>query len=141
MKFHYDKDSTPINGDEICNLIPHHIQTQAELNLWEQNNIYAAEQKLFRGRKPVELSVEFVQKVHRLMFNETWKWAGQFRLQLYTYYNHYSCYYSIYLHYHFLEFACSHAAFTCKRIAHLGGEVDMKIHSLDYNLEESQPSK
>jgi hypothetical protein len=43
MKFYYDEDSTPVNQDEICNLIPTHIQKQSELNLWEQNNITNAE--------------------------------------------------------------------------------------------------
>jgi hypothetical protein len=33
MRFFYDEASTPINPDEVHNLIPRHLQTQAELNL------------------------------------------------------------------------------------------------------------
>jgi Fic-DOC domain mobile mystery protein B len=79
MQFHYDNNSTPINADEIHNLIPPHIQTQAELNMWEQNNISFAERKLFKGRRNIELSIEFIKKVHKTMFSNTWKWAGKFR--------------------------------------------------------------
>jgi Fic-DOC domain mobile mystery protein B len=79
MQFHYDENSTPINADEIHNLIPPHIQTQAELNIWEQNNISFAERKLFKGKRDIELTIEFIQKVHKFMFNNTWKWAGKFR--------------------------------------------------------------
>ena len=79
MKFIYDKDSTPINGDEISNLIPSHIRTQDELNMWEQNNILQAEQKLFKGKRKIVLSIDFIQKIHKMMFSDTWKWAGKFR--------------------------------------------------------------
>ena len=79
MQFYYDDDSTPVNADEIHNLIPLHIQTQAELNMWEQNNISFAERKLFKGKKNIELSGDFIKKVHKIMFNNTWKWAGKFR--------------------------------------------------------------
>ena len=79
MKFIYDKDSTPINGDEINNLIPSHIRTQDELNMWEQNNILLAEQKLFKGKRKIVLSIDFIQKTHKMMFSDTWKWAGKFR--------------------------------------------------------------
>jgi Fic-DOC domain mobile mystery protein B len=79
MQFHYDENATPINSDEIHNLIPTHIQTQTELNMWEQNNISFAEGELFKRKRDVELSIEFIKKVHNLMFNNTWKWAGKFR--------------------------------------------------------------
>jgi Fic-DOC domain mobile mystery protein B len=79
MKFYCDENATPVSPDDIRNLIPAHIQTQAELNLWEQNNISDAENKLFRSKKELSMSVEFVKKTHNLMFNETWKWAGKFR--------------------------------------------------------------
>ncbi|MDR0428226.1 MAG: mobile mystery protein B [Dysgonamonadaceae bacterium] len=79
MKFRYDENSTPVNSDEICNLIPSHIQTQSELNLWEQNNIANAERKLFASKKPLNITSDFIKKVHKSMFCNTWKWAGKFR--------------------------------------------------------------
>jgi Fic-DOC domain mobile mystery protein B len=79
MKFYYDKNSTPINYDEICNLIPTHIQMQSELNLWEQNNIANAERKLFNSKKRLSVTPDFIKKAHKSMFDNTWKWAGKFR--------------------------------------------------------------
>ena len=79
MKFFYDKNSTPISADEIANLIPSHIRTQNELNMWEQNNILQAEQKLFKSRRKITLSSDFIRKIHKMMFSNTWKWAGDFR--------------------------------------------------------------
>jgi Fic-DOC domain mobile mystery protein B len=79
MRFVYDEASTPINPGEICNLIPLHLQTQAELNLWEQNNIIEAEKKLFKSRKSLNIDEVFIRNVHKLMFDKTWKWAGEFR--------------------------------------------------------------
>jgi Fic-DOC domain mobile mystery protein B len=80
MKFYYDEDSTPVNQDEIRNLIPTHIQKQSELNLWEQNNIANAEIKLFKSKKPLNITPDFIKKVHKSMFGDTWKWAGKFRI-------------------------------------------------------------
>jgi Fic-DOC domain mobile mystery protein B len=79
MKFYYDEDSTPVNQDEIRNLIPTHIQKQSELNLWEQNNIASAEIRLFKSKKPLNMTPDFIKKVHKSMFGDTWKWAGKFR--------------------------------------------------------------
>jgi Fic-DOC domain mobile mystery protein B len=79
MKFYYDEDSTPVNQDEIRNLIPTHIQKQSELNLWEQNNIANAEIRLFKSKKPLNITPDFIKKVHKSMFGDTWKWAGKFR--------------------------------------------------------------
>jgi Fic-DOC domain mobile mystery protein B len=84
MRFVYDEASTPINPDEIRNLIPLHLQTQSELNLWEQNNIVDAENKLFKSklfksRKTLNMDEAFIKNTHKLMFNKTWKWAGKFR--------------------------------------------------------------
>jgi Fic-DOC domain mobile mystery protein B len=79
MKFFYDENSTPVNQNEICNLIPAHIRVQSELNLWEQNNITNAENKLFGSKKPLNMTVDFIKKAHAMMFDQTWKWAGKFR--------------------------------------------------------------
>jgi Fic-DOC domain mobile mystery protein B len=79
MKFYYDKNSTPINPSEIRNLVPSHIQFQSELNMWEQSNIEEAESKLFVSKKPLTVTIDFIKKLHLMMFDKTWKWAGQFR--------------------------------------------------------------
>lgn len=73
--------ATPLDPDEVGDLIPTHIQTRQGLDRWEQENILQAERWLFspRGRGRVRLDRDFVVLVHRRMFDHTWKWAGQFR--------------------------------------------------------------
>jgi Fic-DOC domain mobile mystery protein B len=78
MKFVYDRHSTPVDPNESHNLIPSNIFTQDELNTFEQANISRAEEKLFKG-KNILFSVEFIGKVHKEMFCDTWQWAGKFR--------------------------------------------------------------
>ncbi len=82
MKFVYPEGATPLDGDELNALLPKHITLQSELNEWEQLNILEAEKWGFGQRHTDILSVAFIQRLHRKMFNETWKWAGQFRTTL-----------------------------------------------------------
>ena len=39
MKFNYPLGSTPLEPEELAELIPDHIITQEELNAWEEKNI------------------------------------------------------------------------------------------------------
>lgn len=41
MEFAYSPGQTPIDPDEAAGLLPKHITTQAQLNAWEQANIFA----------------------------------------------------------------------------------------------------
>ncbi len=77
MKFNYPVGSTPLELDELADLIPNHITTQEELNAWEEKNILAAQQWAFKQKNII--SVLFIRKLHLRMFDKTWKWAGQFR--------------------------------------------------------------
>ncbi len=70
--------ATPLDADELANLIPRHITTQSELNEWEQLNILQGEAWARKQRKDT-LDVDFVRQLHREMFGETWRWAGEFR--------------------------------------------------------------
>jgi Fic-DOC domain mobile mystery protein B len=70
--------ATPLDADELANLIPGHITTQGELNEWEQLNIAQGERWAHRQRKEI-LDEGFVRQLHRQMFGETWRWAGSFR--------------------------------------------------------------
>lgn len=77
MKITYVLGATLIDEDERHALIPRHIQIQTELNAFENLNIaqalpWAAKQKNI-------LNVNFLKKLHKKMFEQTWKWAGQFR--------------------------------------------------------------
>ena len=70
--------ATPLDGDELASLIPGHITTQGELNEWEQLNIVQGESWARKQRKDV-LDDGFMRRLHRQMFGETWRWAGEFR--------------------------------------------------------------
>src|SRR3990167_5066652 len=71
---------TPLSLDDISELIPDHIRLRSELNEWEQNNITKATQTyLIRHRALALHNTEVLKKIHRDMFDETWKWAGQYR--------------------------------------------------------------
>jgi len=81
MKFDYPEGATPIDDDELVDLIPVHITLQSELNEWEQKNILEAI-KILDAKEvsyPEILSFQYILKVHFLMFDKTWKWAGKTR--------------------------------------------------------------
>jgi Fic-DOC domain mobile mystery protein B len=75
----YTQGATPIDADEAAGLIPTHIRTQAQLNQWEEENILEAEAWALHSAHADVLSEAFVRKLHRAMFNKTWRWAGKFR--------------------------------------------------------------
>lgn len=70
--------ATPIDDDEAADLIPKHIRTRDELNVWEQENIILAAHWAESARKSI-LDEGQIRALHRRMFDETWKWAGRYR--------------------------------------------------------------
>jgi len=68
-----------MDPDEAEGLIPTHISSRVELNEWEQANIVQGERWAFSQQRINALTVHFVKQLHRRMFGETWRWAGQFR--------------------------------------------------------------
>lgn len=77
----YDDGQTPLNEEEKEGLLIGTITTQQELNEFEQFNIEKAmvwvlESKLKKDRI---LTEKFVKDLHRRMYNDVWKWAGEFR--------------------------------------------------------------
>ena len=79
MEFQYAPGATPLDPDEAAGLVPSHITTQADLNAWEQANIFQAVRWVARQKKRDLLTEGFVRDLHRRMFDKTWKWAGTFR--------------------------------------------------------------
>lgn len=74
-----DEGNTPLDPDELSALIPQHVQTQSELNFIEQVNIADSELWLFNSKNTDVLNITFLCKLHKRMFNRTWRWAGTFR--------------------------------------------------------------
>ncbi len=71
--------ATPLDPNEVAELLPSHITTQEQLNEWEQANIARALAWLAAARKRDVLEEGFVRELHRRMFDGTWRWAGTFR--------------------------------------------------------------
>ncbi len=74
--------ATPLDEDERRQLKPAHITTRSELNEWEQANISEAYDWAYssrRGGRPPLLSDTYVRRLHKRMFDKTWKWAGEYR--------------------------------------------------------------
>ena len=71
--------STPLDADDRNGLVPKHVTIQGQLNEWEQANILEAEKWAFARKHKNLVSLLFIQRLHKRMFNRTWKWAGQFR--------------------------------------------------------------
>ena len=70
--------ATPIYTDEAEGLIPGHIQTRAELNAWEQQNIIEAARWVRTATEPA-LRESTILGLHKRMFDRTWEWAGRYR--------------------------------------------------------------
>lgn len=79
FKIHYPTGATPLDLDEIKDLIPDYISTEGELNQLEQANITDA--IVWVGKQSLDdlLSVSFTLKLHKNMFDQVWRWAGQVR--------------------------------------------------------------
>jgi Fic-DOC domain mobile mystery protein B len=72
--------NTPLSPEELDDLIPN-LATKEELNEWERENILRGREWAVGDRtSPSDMvSNEYVRKLHRKMFDETWKWAGDYR--------------------------------------------------------------
>jgi Fic-DOC domain mobile mystery protein B len=77
MNFEDPFGATPLEAEERALLIPKHITLMSELNALEHANILMAEQWALRSR--FALTISYLKKLHKKMFDQTWKWAGQFR--------------------------------------------------------------
>ena len=78
--------ATPLDDEDLDGLIPTFIATRADVNRAEQANIEAATRWAFRGRRvgsvTALLSAKFASAVHRRMFGDVWRWAGQTRTRV-----------------------------------------------------------
>ncbi len=77
----YINGQTPLDEDEKEGLLIPTIATIGELNEFEQQNIEQALQwTLSRKFKKQDIYTEsFIKDIHKRMYNQVWKWAGEFR--------------------------------------------------------------
>jgi Fic-DOC domain mobile mystery protein B len=79
LKFEYPPGATPIDPNEAAGLIPSHLTLQRQLDEYEEGNIIEATEWAFSRRRGDPLDADFLHDVHRRMFNQTWRWAGEAR--------------------------------------------------------------
>jgi Fic-DOC domain mobile mystery protein B len=72
---------TPLDPDEMDGLIVPTITQRKELDEFEQKNIEKASQWTLRIKISTDelLTESFIKLVHKKMYGNVWKWAGQFR--------------------------------------------------------------
>ena len=72
--------NTALSPEEVRDLIPN-LATKEELNEWERENILRAREWALGDRtRALELAADlYVRRLHRKMFDQTWKWAGEYR--------------------------------------------------------------
>ena len=73
-----DDANTPLEADEREALIPSYITLRRELNEAEQVNIASAMKWLSSQRGDI-LDEKFLRRLHKEMFGQVWKWAGEYR--------------------------------------------------------------
>jgi Fic-DOC domain mobile mystery protein B len=81
MTFTTAPGATPLSAEDVAGLIPA-LTTQGELNEFEQLNIAKGLRWAQKSRqlKKNLLEVPSLLLLHRRMFDETWRWAGTFRI-------------------------------------------------------------
>ncbi|AMV71526.1 toxin, Fic family [Desulfuromonas sp. DDH964] len=79
MNFDYPAGATPIDPDEAQGLLLPHIRTREELDRWEQENISEAEDAVLRRKQKDILTEKYARDLHKRMFGNVWRWAGDFR--------------------------------------------------------------
>ena len=81
LRLTYINGQTPLDEDEIDGLLIPTIASRGELDEFEQQNIEQAIQwSLMRNFKQQDIfSENFVKDVHKRMYQNVWRWAGDFR--------------------------------------------------------------
>lgn len=81
MQGQYIEGQTPLDLEEKLDLIPS-IITREDLNAYEQENIVHARRWLMQKNVLAKINIfteEFIKLLHKRMYDEVWKWAGQYR--------------------------------------------------------------
>ena len=79
MEFNYPEGATPLDPNEIDGLLLTHITTKPELDRWEQDNINEALAWVEQRTPKDILNESFMKQLHKRMFGNVWKWAGDLR--------------------------------------------------------------
>lgn len=82
LKLQYKDGQTPLDEEEIEGLKIKSISTQGELDEFEQLNIEKAIEWTIHANLKIEriLTEKFIKNLHKKMYGDVWKWAGEFRM-------------------------------------------------------------
>jgi len=77
----YEDGQTPLEPDEMEGLLIKTVSTRGELDEFEQLGVANAVKwvRLSNFNNEDILTIEFIQKLHKVMFQDVWRWAGEFR--------------------------------------------------------------
>lgn len=81
LEFDYKDGQTPLTEEEKEGLKINSITTHGELDEFEQLNIEKAVEWTIQTKlKPEKILTEkFIKDLHKRMYGDVWKWAGEFR--------------------------------------------------------------
>ena len=81
LDLHYKNEQTPLDENEKEGLKIKSITTQKELDEFEQLNIEKAVEWSISTKLKKEhiLTEKFIKDLHKKMYDDVWKWAGNFR--------------------------------------------------------------
>lgn len=81
LELQYKDGQTPLGEEEKDGIKIKSITTQGELDEFEQLNIEKAIEWTIHANLKAEriLTEKFIKFLHKKMYNEVWKWAGEFR--------------------------------------------------------------
>ena len=82
MSSYFFKDrngSTPIDPDQLEGIKFPHVTMMSELDELEDRNIQDGMDWLNRQKKVDYLNTDFLDKLHKKLFSNVWKWAGTHR--------------------------------------------------------------
>jgi len=79
MPFDCPQGATPLDRGEAEGLRLTHITTREQLNIFEAENIRTGMAWAYARRHPDLLTESFIRALHKKMFGEVWRWAGEFR--------------------------------------------------------------
>lgn len=81
LDLEYTDGQTPLDEDEKEGLLVKIINNRRELDEFEQLNIEKAVLWTLKRKFKTEtiLSEAFIRQLHRKMYSDVWKWAGEFR--------------------------------------------------------------
>lgn len=73
-----DDGNTPLEAEEREQLRLTYITTRADLNAAEQAGIIAADRWAFSRKRQI-LDTGFLRRLHKRMYGNVWRWAGNYR--------------------------------------------------------------